>query len=454
MVESAVDTILPEEEVETSARSVGHDGDVGHDGGGPYVTAFEPAPGLVLAERYELIEPLGRGSSGWVWKVRHVVIRKHFAIKILAPRSGTLGDAAAVRMLREAKTLSSVEHQHVIAVTDFGYAQRGTPFIVMELLTGQPLRARLDEGPLAWTQARTWALQICDGVEAAHREGVIHRDLKPANLFVTAKDARIKVLDFGLAHMHDDLGAGAGRLTAAGEVFGTPATMSPEQIAGGDVDARSDLYSLGCVLYEMFGGRAPVRGAPAELLYQHVYAQPDPLRSIAPAEVPDEVCTIVDRCLAKRPGMRPQSISEVREVLDRPSVTRPFELRAPSRPPPAPASGTAWRRLLGASAAAGGLFALVAAGWPPPAQALRPVSVSVPIVRPTEIAVHGLHAELPVLERAVPKAPLPRSLRAPPRPRPASPRAASPQTPRSKRPVRPPATDERNADLKDPFPRR
>ncbi len=455
MIESAVDTLLPEGGAEASPQS---------DAVGPYAPAFEPRPGLVLADRYELIKPLGRGSSGWVWKAKHVVIGKHFAVKVLAPRSGTLGDAASVRMLREAKTLSSVEHPHVIAVTDFGYARRGTPFIVMELLEGEPLRAVLDAGALSWEQARVWGVQILEGVEAAHRQGVIHRDIKAANLFVTARDERIKVLDFGLAHIDDEAEARTGRITAAGAVFGTPTTMSPEQIAGAEVDARTDLYSLGCVLYEMIGGRPAVHGESAEVLYQHVYADPDPLRTVAPAEVPDAVCEMIDRCLAKDPADRPASVTDVRKVFDRRHGPRSGPRSGPSVSKPVPAasthSGKAVRRIAAASVAVGGLFALVAAGWPTPKAAIRPVQVSLPTVRPREVAVPSLRAELPVLERAVPKTTAsPEPTKQKPRTRrtarhagtkPAGKPKPGPtaETPQS---IRPPAADERVADLKNPF---
>ena len=153
----------------------------GADAAGTYGATLDPRPGMVLADRYELIEPIGRGASGWVWKARHVMIGKQFAIKLLATRTGSFDDEAAIRMLREANTLSRVDHPNVTAVTDFGHArQGGTPFIVMELLEGQPLRSVLDARRLSWRQARVWGVQILEGVEAAHAKGIVHRDIKPA----------------------------------------------------------------------------------------------------------------------------------------------------------------------------------------------------------------------------------------------------------------------------------
>lgn len=377
-------------------------GDV--DASGAYGATLEPRPGMVLADRYELIEPIGRGASGWVWKARHVMIGKQFAIKLLATRTGSFDDEAAIRMLREANTLSRVEHPNVTAVTDFGHArQGGTPFIVMELLEGQPLRAVLDARRLTWRQARVWGVQILEGVEAAHAKGIVHRDLKPANLFVCAKDDRIKVLDFGLAQAQVQGEARTDRATGRlvlSKVIGTPSTMSPEQIAGRELDTRTDLYSLGCVLYEMIAGEPPVRGAPAEILYQHVYVEPKPLRALAPAEVPDVVCTIVDRCLRKDPAERPASVTEVYQAFD---LRRGRRERAAASKAKSASVARPWRYVTGAALAAGTLLALVAARPAAQRVSLTPVALEVPPLQPATFEAPALHADLPVFERARPK---------------------------------------------------
>lgn len=452
-------------------------------GSSSYGATFEPRPGMVLADRYALVEPIGRGASGWVWKARHTIIGKPFAIKLLITRTGSTDEAAqaaAIRMLREANTLSRVQHPNVIAVTDFGHARPGgTPFIVMELLEGEPLRAVLDARRLSWQQARVWGVQMLEGVEAAHEEGIVHRDLKPANLFVTRKDDRIKVLDFGIAHNvasqqgDPDVDRRTGRLELRA-VFGTPTTMSPEQIAGGEVDIRSDIYALGCVLYEMIAGRPPVHGDPAEILYQHVYVDPTPLRALAGPEVPDDVCAVVDRCLRKDPMERPASVSEVREVFDLRKVKRPAAdaeavvlepARAPQHdPPPAPAR---WRRAAaGALVAASALFGLVAAGRPAPAVPLRSVAIEVPAPASIAVGVPSLHAELPVLEQAQPKHALRPERTAEPQAHPSSRRSTRASRPKPRQPVAqasaPPrpvavsngpkvAADARVPELKNPF---
>lgn len=442
---------------------------------GTYGATLDPRPGMVLADRYELVAPLGRGSSGWVWEARHTIIGKSFAIKLLAPRTGSFDDEAAVRMLREANTLSSLDHPNVIAVTDFGHAQGGTPFIVMELLQGRPLRAVLDDGPLSWRRARAWAVQILEGVEAAHREGVIHRDLKPANLFVTDKDDRIKVLDFGLARAPRPPNAAAAEssahLRAMGAVFGTPATMSPEQIGGGAVDTRSDVYSIGCVLYEMIAGRPPLQGAPAELLYQHVYVDPSPLRELAPPEVPDAVCEMVHRCLQKDPNERPSDIKLVREAFDRRSRKRTTSrvlVRSKSadlQPPEPKPNPVAWRVIAGAAVAAGALFGLVAAATPGPRTPVRSVELRLPRVSSAAVSSPSLRASLPVVEQARPKLSVkPQAPLAPPKrgtarkpkrkPKRSPAEATGAVQPSKVKPrsePRAPVEDPENSDLKNPF---
>lgn len=257
-----------------------------------------------------LLEPLGRGASGWVWKAKHRVIGKVCAVKILAPQHGSYDSKSAVRMLREATALSKVEHPGVVEVSDFGYSDEGTPFIAMEFLEGQDLRSALRERRPSTEQALVWGRQLLQAVAAAHNNGIVHRDIKPANIFVSAKDNRIKLLDFGLARLANvevQSGEWDGRLTPEGELLGSPATMSPEQLRGDDPDARSDMYSVGCVLYEMFAGRAPVQGRTTQVLYQHMYEAPPELREFAAADTPDTVLALVQACLAKEPEQRPTS---------------------------------------------------------------------------------------------------------------------------------------------------
>lgn len=307
------------------------------------VTPTPPRVGTVIDTRYELLEPLGRGASGWVWKAKHRVIGKLCAMKILAPRQGSFDSRSVVRMLREATALSRVEHPGVVEVSDFGYSDEGTPFIAMELLEGQDLRSALRERRPSTEQALVWAVQLLQAVAAVHDKGIVHRDIKPANIFVSAKDNRIKLVDFGLARLPqpEDPETDAdwdGRLTPHGELLGSPATMSPEQLRGEDPDARSDMYSVGCVLYEMFAGRAPVQGRATQVLYQHMYEEPPQLREFAAADTPDAVLRLVRACLAKEPGRRPSSARAAEDAAEVGRSTR-SQVRALGR------SLGAWLRL-------------------------------------------------------------------------------------------------------------
>lgn len=369
---------------------------------GPYADALRPCVGMRIAERYELVEPLGRGATGWVWKARHVVIGKTMAVKLLSPRSGeSFEPEAAARMLREARTLSRIDHPGVIAVTDFGYIEGTTPYIVMELLRGESLRAVLDRGPIPWSQAWTWIMQLLDGLEAAHRYGVIHRDIKPANLFVT--DRRIKLLDFGLAAPSRREGPRT-RITAVGEVFGTPTTMSPEQASGAPLDARSDLYSLACVLYEMLAGAPPLSGDPAELLYQHMFVDPVPLRSRCGPQVPDHVCELIDRCLAKDPTDRPTSASEVRNaLLDEASTASRIIVAAPSESVAKPVRRTRWAAIAFFVALIPPTITGIALSSTAPSTTFEPMQLHVSPIGVSAPGSPALRAELPGFERAAAK---------------------------------------------------
>lgn len=284
-----------------------------------FVTPTPPRAGTVVDARYVLLEPLGRGASGWVWKAKHRVIGKLCAVKLLAPQQGSYDRKAVARMLREATALSKVEHPGVVEVSDFGYTDEGTPFVAMELLEGQDLRSALAERRLSTEEALAWGVQLLQAVAAAHEQGIVHRDIKPANIFVSSKDNQIKLLDFGLARLQqpedsEAQGPWDGRLTPEGDLLGSPATMSPEQLRGEDSDARSDMYSVGCVLYEMFAGRAPVQGKTTQVLYQHMYAEPPELQDFAAADTPDAVLELVQACLAKEPGQRPSSAQAAQDA--------------------------------------------------------------------------------------------------------------------------------------------
>jgi serine/threonine protein kinase len=253
---------------------------------------------------YELRSLVGAGGMGEVYKAWDSRLRRDVAIKIL-PRSFATEPDRLRRFEIEAHAAAALNHPNVMAIYDVG-AEDGTPYLVCELLQGESLRARLKSGPMPLSEVAGFARQIALGLEAAHAAGITHRDIKPENLFVTRED-RIKILDFGLAKVvreeRESVPAGAstatGSLTGEGAVTGTAAYMSPEQARGDAVDFRSDIFSLGSVMFEMITGQAAFGGAGAiEIMYSVLRHEPL-LDDVAP-----EWARIVRHCLEKDPARR------------------------------------------------------------------------------------------------------------------------------------------------------
>jgi TolB-like protein/Flp pilus assembly protein TadD len=268
---------------------------------------------------YEILEPLGAGGMGEVYRARDERLKRDVAIKVvLASRSQD--PASAQRLEQEAQAAAGLSHPNILAVYDIG-THDGTLYVVSELLDGETLRARLEAGPLPLRRAIDIAIQIAGGLAAAHEKGIVHRDLKPENLFLT-RDGRAKILDFGLAK-HTSSAAAAGLTgmptaagTAPGVILGTVGYMSPEQVRGARADHRSDIFAFGAVLYELLSGRrAFQRGSPVETMSAILSAEPDAWRSsdgrLAPA-----MERIVRRCLEKDPDARYQSAKDVAFTLD------------------------------------------------------------------------------------------------------------------------------------------
>lgn len=267
----------------------------------------------LIAERYELVEVLGRGGMAQVWRARDLRLDRAVAVKILDRHASGEADAAA-RFEREAHAAARISHPNIVATYDYG-TENDQPYLVMELVDGRSLQDLLATGPLPVADAVRIAGQTCAALDAAHRAGVIHRDIKPSNVIIAA-DGTVKVLDFGVARVRDALSAD---LTRTATVIGTSTYMAPEQASGGTVDERTDLYALGCLMYATLTGAPPFTGDnPMNVLYQHIHATPRPVREQRP-DVPAELDRLIGSLLAKDPAARPPSAAAVQAAL--PDVT-------------------------------------------------------------------------------------------------------------------------------------
>ncbi len=252
---------------------------------------------------YKILEKLGSGGMGDVWKATDTKLGRPVALKLLA--SHLLRDEEArKRFHREAQAAASLSHPNVTTIHEINEAD-GKTFLALEYVEGETLEQRIEKGPLALQAALDIARQIADGLQAAHAKGIVHRDIKPGNVLITP-DGRVKILDFGLALLTE-----GSKLTQLDTTVGTVAYMSPEQAQGGEVDHRTDIWALGCLLYEMVAGVRPFKGQYDQaLLYEIVNEQPEPLTGVR-AGVPMELEFIVGKCLAKDREDRHQSATEV-----------------------------------------------------------------------------------------------------------------------------------------------
>jgi len=252
---------------------------------------------------YRILEKLGAGGMGVVYKAEDTTLQRTVALKFLPPELTRDADAKQ-RFLHEARAAARLDHPNICAVYEVGESD-GQLFLAMACYDGMTLREKLKAGPLPWAEAAALALQAAAGLAHAHGKGIVHRDIKPANLFLTT-DGTVKILDFGLAKL-----AGASALTQTGTTVGTAHYMSPEQARGEAVDARSDLWSLGVVLYELMAGRPPFRGEYAQaVIYGILNEAPPPLAELAPG-APAALRGVVAKCLAKDPAARPAGVAAV-----------------------------------------------------------------------------------------------------------------------------------------------
>jgi serine/threonine-protein kinase len=307
-----------------SRRTCAHDGTALVDAEPPVARPVDPLIGVELERTYVLGDELGRGGMGALYVARHRRLRRDVAVKVLHAAFAT-HELALARFFREAEALARVRSPHVVQVLDALRVPDGRPALVVELLEGEDLQARLARvSRLSVDEALALAIELCRGLTAAHAAGVVHRDLKPSNVFLDARAGVAKLIDFGVAHLDGDAA-----LTRTGTVVGTPAYMAPEQVRGSaGVDGRADVYGVGAVLYRCLTGRAPYEGStPTAVLSAVLERAPEPPRAIAP-ELPAEVESLVMRAMSRDPETRFSSADELAEacraVLRRRSAPYPW----------------------------------------------------------------------------------------------------------------------------------
>jgi serine/threonine-protein kinase len=275
----------------------------------------DPMIGRVLDGRWRIEEKLGEGGMGAIYLASQQSVGRQVAIKTLRT---ALSDSEEFvdRFMQEARVTTTISHPHCVTILDFGKTDNGLLYLAMELLEGEPLSERLRRGRLPLEQSLQIGMQVASALAAAHDHNIIHRDLKPENIFVldiTDDSTFIKVLDFGISKdLDDDQG-----MTKTGQLFGTPQYMSPEQCRGEDLDGRSDIYSLGCILYELISGRPPFQSDKSmNILVAHVQEEIPPLEAITDRPLPRGVASTVMAMLSKEPADRPATAKAVRSRLE------------------------------------------------------------------------------------------------------------------------------------------
>jgi serine/threonine protein kinase/Tfp pilus assembly protein PilF len=285
--------------------------------------------GSLFANKYRIGGEIGRGGMGVVFKAEDTKLKRPVALKLL-PFELLYSPEAKERFIREAQAAAALDHPNICTVYEVE-EQDGQAYIAMAYIDGKSLKARIAQGPLKVDEALEIAVQVAEGLEEAHRKGIVHRDIKPANIMLTAK-SQAKILDFGLARLES-----AGDLTRTAMVMGTVAYMSPEQAQGHKVDHRTDIWSFGCTLYEMLAGRSPFQGGHEQAVFQAIiHGDPQPITALR-GDIPAGLEQILDRCLKKNPLDRyPDAGSliedlktvDLRDILTSPSLS-PYK-NAPS----------------------------------------------------------------------------------------------------------------------------
>jgi len=357
----APDSLLDAPFVAVDATQTHSDGSVSTEASLSFLAPPQRPDSLGRIGHYEVLEVLGRGGFGVVFRAFDDVLQRVVAVKVLSPHLATTSPARK-RFLREARAAAQVRHDNVVQV--YAVVEEPLPFLVMEFIPGETLQERLDStGPLGVREIVLIGRQIASGLAAAHSQGLIHRDIKPTNVLVDpSSELRVKITDFGLARAADDAS-----LTRSGVVAGTPMYMAPEQARGEALDHRADLFSLGSVLYVMCSGRPPFRASGTMGVLKRVCdEEPRPIREIIP-ETPDWLCRIVEKLHAKKPEARFQTAAEVADLFAdcETQLASKSDLSDQSRIPTRKPAGRKWSWisktvLLGAVVTVGTMFVYMA----------------------------------------------------------------------------------------------
>jgi serine/threonine-protein kinase len=344
--------------------------------------------GMTLASKYYVLSVLGYGGMSVVYKGKQLGKDRLVAVKTLRVQ-GLSDERTVKRFQREAELLSHLNHPRIVQVSHYGTTSRGQPYFVMDYLTGVNLSDLLkQQGALSAVRVKDIFSQVCGAVDHAHRCGVVHRDLKPGNIMLIGRDENgdmVKVVDFGIARFEEE----AQRLTRMGEVWGSPIYMSPEQCTGSQLDARSDIYSIGICMYEALTGRVPYLGKNyVETMSLQIMADPKPFSQICPGKLfPPDLERVVRKTLEKEPDRRYQTMGELRADLEQALAlvdggrkkASSSLVQMPKVQPPKPAASRVTANQLPGSAPAASK--ITQAKMPPPAMAARISQTRVPGAR-------------------------------------------------------------------------